>query len=157
MSLAEVVDDLLALDDLVAEEDDPDRKRSMEGVRLHLARRGRGAKVSEAAALLGLSQPTVRAWLAAGVLTPVADLRPARVDLSSLAAVKRTVDLVRMHGDDRHLLLGVLRHLRDGAAMAGAEAGLDDLRAGRLVDVADDLRREIDQTRASREPRPRSA
>ncbi|MGH3026783.1 MAG: helix-turn-helix domain-containing protein, partial [Gaiellaceae bacterium] len=92
MSLIGVVDDLLALEELAEQENDPDRRRSLDLVRTHLADRDRGAKVSEVAQLLGLSQPTVRAWMAAGVLHAHSRTAPARVDVLSLAEVKRVVD-----------------------------------------------------------------
>ena len=75
MSLVEVVDDLLTLEELAAHEDDPDRRRSLEVVRSHLAERDQGAKVSEVAKVLGLSQPTVRAWIESGLLEPIAGRR----------------------------------------------------------------------------------
>jgi hypothetical protein len=145
MSLAEVVDDLLTLDELARREDDPDRRRSLDLVRSHLADRDRGAKVSEAAQVLGLSQPTVRAWIEAGLLEPIAGTTPVRVDVRSLADVKRALDLIRLHKDDRRLLADVMRLLRDGAALAGDDvrAGLEDLAAGRTVPLDDGLLAEI--------------
>lgn len=133
MSLVEVVDDLLTLEELAKHENDPDRRRSIEVVRTHLAGRGRGAKVSEVARVLGLSQPTVRAWIEAGVLEPMAGTTPVRVDVLSLADVKRVLDLIRRHADNRHLLAQVMRTLRDREARAGSEEGFADLRAGRLT------------------------
>lgn len=91
MSLVAVVDDILALDELAAHENDPERRRSIDAVRAHVARRHRGAKVSEAADVLGVSQPTVRAWVDAGVLTAVAGTKPVRIEVLSLADVKRAL------------------------------------------------------------------
>ncbi len=76
MSLAEVLDDLLELQELAQDEGDPKRRRAIDEVRSHVARRERGAKVSEAAAVLGISQPTVRAWIESGVLTPMPGTKP---------------------------------------------------------------------------------
>ena len=145
MSLVEVVDDLLALEELAAQEDDPDRRRSLDVVRSHLADRDRGAKVSEVARVLGLSQPTVRAWIEAGVLEPRGDATPVRVDVLSLVAVKRAVDLLREHGHDRKLLIAVMRLLRDRAVLAGdgVREGFEDLAAGRLVPLTDELLDEL--------------
>lgn len=143
MSLAEVLDDLLALEELASGEADPERRRSLDEVRNHLAYRDRGAKVSEAAEVLGLSQPTVRAWIDAGLLTTVAGAKPVRVDVMSLAETKRAVDLVRQHADDRQLLAQVMRVLRDSAALEGSGEGFGDLRAGRVAPLGDDLRSEI--------------
>jgi hypothetical protein len=155
MSLVEVVDDLLMLEDLAENDDDPARRRSLGAVRDHLARRDRGAKVSAAAEVLAVSQPTVRAWLDTGILTAVADTKPVRIDLLSLADVKRALDLIREHADDRPLLVRVMRILRDRAALEGSEEGFADLRAGRVVPVGDDLRVEIAELRRA-EKGPRS-
>lgn len=141
MSLVEVVDDLIALEELAAHEDDPERRRSLDAVRDHVADRDLGAKVSEVAQVLGISQPTVRAWIEAGVLKPRADANPVRVDVLSVAAVKRALELLREHGHDRNLLIAVMRVLRDRAVLAGegVREGFDDVAAGRLVPLSDVL------------------
>jgi len=110
-----------------------------------LAERDRGAKVSEVAKVLGLSQPTVRAWIESGLLEPIAGTTPVRVDVLSLADVKRALDLIRRHKDDKRLLADVMRLLRDRAALAREDvrAGLEDLAAGRTVPLGDDLLSEI--------------
>lgn len=147
MSLVEVVDDLLALEELAEHEDDPQRRRSLELVRGHLAERERGAKVSEVAEVLGLSQPTIRAWIEAGMLEPIAGASPVRVNVLSLVDVKRALDLIRRHQDDRQLLGQVMRLLRDKAALANSEEGFADLAGGRVVPIGDDLRSELDELR----------
>ena len=48
--------------------------------------------MSEAASVLGLSVPTVRSWVAAGVLDAVPGRQPARVTYDSLALAKRGLD-----------------------------------------------------------------
>jgi len=145
MSLVEVVDDLLALEELAEQENDPDRRRSLDLVRTHLADRDQGAKVSEVAELLGLSQPTVRAWMAAGVLQARGRSAPARVDVLSLAEVKRAVDLLREHGEDSNLLVAVMHLLRDRGVLAGdgVSGGFDDLGAGRVVPLTEELLEEL--------------
>lgn len=159
MSLVEVVDDLLTLEELAEHENDPDRRRSLEAVRSHVADRDRGAKVSEAAQVLGLSQPTVRAWIESGLLEPIAGTAPVRVDVRSLADVKRALDLIRRHKDDRRLLADVMRLLRDRAAFAGEDvrAGLEDFEAGRTVPVGDDLLAEIAAVEARGKRRSKSS
>ncbi len=145
MSIIEVVDDLIALQELALHEDDPQRRRSLDEVHRRVASRERGVKVSEAAGVLGLSQPTVRAWMEAGVLEPIRDASPARVEVLSLASAKQALDLVRQHADDRHLLAQVMRVLRDRADLAGTavDEGTDDLAAGRTVRLTDDILREL--------------
>ena len=153
MSLAELVDDLLTLRELSEDEDDPDRRRSIDVVRGHVAERDRGAKVSEAAHVLGLSQPTVRAWIESGILEPIAGATPVRISVLSLADVKRALDLIRRHKDDRQRLVQVMRVLRDRAALAGAEEGFADLAAGRVVPLTDEL---LDDLRAIQRGKKRS-
>lgn len=155
MSLAEVVGDLLELEDLAQHEGDPDRRRLLDEVRAHVARRERGAKVSEAADVLGISQPTVRAWIETGVLPAVSGSKPVRVEILALAETKRALDLIRDNVDDRQLLVHVMRVLRDWAALGGSEEGFADLRAGRTVPLGEDLRAEIAELQA-REARQRS-
>ena len=154
MSLAEVVDDLLELEDLGRQVDDPERRR-LDEVRRHLAERERGAKVSEAAAVLGLSQPTVRGWIEAGILPAVPHAKPVRIDVLALADLKRAVDLTRASLDDRQLLVHVMRMFRDRAALEGSDEGFDDYRAGRIAPIGGDLMAEIAELR-QRETRPRS-
>lgn len=144
MSVAEIVEDLLALDDLVSAERDPVRRRSLEAIRAGIARQGGGAKVADAAMVLGVSQPTVRSWIDAGLLPAVPQTKPVRIDLGALAATKRALDLIRPHAHDRRLLIHVMRLLRDRAALDGSAEGFDDLRAGRVVPRGADLRAEIE-------------
>jgi excisionase family DNA binding protein len=96
----------------------------------------RPATVSEAAEVLGVSQPTVGAWIEEGVL-PTVPGEELRLDRLALADLKRAVDLVRAHSEDRQLLIQVMRVLRDQAALDGAEEGFDDYRAGRVVPLGD--------------------
>ena len=142
MSLAEVVDDLLELEDVGRDVDDRQRRR-LDQIRRHLAERDPGAKVSEAASILGVSQPTVRSWIDAGILPLIPKTKPVRVDVLALADLKRAVDLVRANLDDRQLLVHVMRRLRDEAALDGASEGIEDYRAGRTVPLGDDLKAEI--------------
>ena len=159
MSLVEVVDDLITLQDLAEHEGDEGRRRSLDEIRTRVAGRDRGAKVSDVASLLGISAPTVRSWIDAGVLRAVEGSTPRRIDVLSLAAAKRAVDLLRKHGDDRHLLAEVMRVLRDEAALDGdiVRAGLEDLEAGRTVPLGDDLLDEIETLKPRRKPRSKSS
>jgi len=134
VSVIGVVEDLIALQKLAGQERDAARRRSLDAVREHVAERDRGAKVGEAAQVLGVSAPTVRAWIEAGALQAVAGSRPVRVGVMSLAVTKSVVDELRAHRDDRALLADVLRVLRDREALAGegVAAGLGDVSAGRV-------------------------
>ncbi len=134
MSLAGVVEDLLALRRLAEGELDAERRQALDEVRQHVADRDRGAKVGEAAQVLGVSPPTVRAWIEAGALQAVAGSRPVRVRVMSLAATRSVLDELRRHRDDRHLLAGVLRVLRDRGDLTGEDVaeGVDDVSSGRV-------------------------
>lgn len=157
MAVVDVVDDLIALQRLAEGEADPSRRATLDAVRSRLAARDRGVKVTDAAAVLGLSSPTVRSWLEAGVLDAVDGATPVRVDVRSLADVKHAVDLLREHGHDRNLLVEVMHRLRDRALldMPGVHEGLGDHRAGKVVPLGDDLKAEIAQLR-ERKARRRS-
>lgn len=145
MSLNGVVEDLITLQRLAGQERNAARRRSLDAVREHVAERDRGAKVLEAAQVLGVSAPTVRAWIEAGLLVPVDGPGPVRVGVMSLALAKQVVDELRQERNDRHLLADVLRVLRDRGVLAGEDAarGRDDLAAGRVrrldVDTLDEL------------------
>jgi len=145
MSIIDVVDDLITLQELAAHEDDPERRHSLDDVHRRVAARERGVKVSEAAAVLSLSQPTVRAWIEAGVLVRVRGASPVRIEVLSLADVKHALDVVRHHAEDRKLLAQVMRLLRDRADLTAAalDEGIADLTAGRTVPLTDDLIAEL--------------
>lgn len=155
MSVADVVEDLNALGRLAEDDADDARRRALDALRRRLADRDRGAKISEAAEILGVSAPTVRSWVEAGILEEVADGgSPKRVELLGLADVKRLVDMLREQGQNRDLLAAVYRRLRDDAAVAspGLEESLADSRSNKTVPIGDDLREEI--AALEREPLP---
>ncbi|MGH8971720.1 MAG: hypothetical protein ACRD0C_00760 [Acidimicrobiia bacterium] len=137
MAAIDLVTDLVELERLAAAEDDDERRRRLLKLRDRLAERGDGAKVSEAASVLGLSVPTVRSWVAAGVLEAVPGRQPARVTYDSLALAKHALDEIRRHRDDRSLLMAVMRRLRDRAVLDDPllDQALDDMAAGRVTPV----------------------
>lgn len=127
MSVSEVVEDLNTLRRLAGEEVDEARRRALETMRRRLADRGRGAKISEAADVLGVSPPTVRAWVKAAILEEATGGgSPQRVDVLRLADVKRIVDMLRAEGQNRDLLAEVYRRLRDSDLLSspGLEEGV---------------------------------
>lgn len=159
MALRDVVDDLITLQRLSDEEPDPARRRKLDAVRAHLVAREPGLKVADAARSLGLTPPTVRSWLQSGVLDVVPGASPVRVEVRSLAEVKHAVDLLREHGHDRSLLVAVMRILRDRAALGveGVREGLQDLAAGRVVPLTDELLAEIATTEGTKRSRSTSS
>jgi excisionase family DNA binding protein len=136
----DLVSDLVELERLAAAEEDDGRRRRLLRVHDRLATRSEGAKVSEAAGVLGLSVPTVRSWVEAGVLQAEHGRQPVRITYGSLAAAKRALDEIRAHQADRPLLTAVMRMLRDRDALDDpllAEA-LEDLAHGRTRDIGPD-------------------
>jgi len=133
----DLVSDLVELERLAAAEDDDDRRRRLLKLRDRLAARGDGAKVSEAATVLGLSVPTVRSWVSSGVLEAIPGRQPARITYDSLALAKHALDEIRRHQDDRQLLIAVMRRLRDRAVLDDQllDQALDDVAVGRLTPV----------------------
>jgi hypothetical protein len=143
MPVIDVLDDLLALDKLALNDSDVSRRQALFAVRDHIAQRDHGAKVSDAANVLGVSQPTIRAWVTSGLLLCVDDTRPMRIELLSLASVKRALDAVRVGAHDAQFTAGVSRLLRDRAAFDGAEDGLLEARSGTARPIGSDLRAEM--------------
>lgn len=126
MSVAEAVADLNTLSDLARGESDSTRRRELALLRDRLAQRHQGAKVSEAAEVLGVSPPTVRSWIEAGVLERVPRSSPVRVHVSSLAVVRRLVDLLRAEVQDRDLLAAIAQRLRDQDLLESEQVNLDE-------------------------------
>ncbi len=93
-----------------------------------------GLQVAEAAEYLGVSEPTVRAWLERGLLNAVPASKPAVVERSSLRRVHRAIEELRRRGQDRDWLRALVDVLHDHADRERPEivAGLDELARGDL-------------------------
>lgn len=91
-----------------------------------------GVRVSVAAGLLGLSERTVRDWMARGPLDPVPGAKPARVSTTSLARVVPLVHRLREIGEDRDLLRRIVEHLEDDRvrSLPRVKQSLEQLRRG---------------------------
>ena len=85
-----------------------------------------------AARLLGLSERTVRAWAAAGVLTVAQRSPRLLLDVRSVHAVSHLVSELRAAGQDRDLLERVWHRLEDAALLDRADLrdSLDQMRRG---------------------------
>jgi hypothetical protein len=85
-----------------------------------------------AARLLGLSEKTVRAWAAAGVLTVTQRSPRLLLDVRSVHAVRHLVSELRAVGQDRDLLDQVWRRLEDAALLDREDLreSLDQMRRG---------------------------
>lgn len=93
-----------------------------------------GLPVSEAAAYLQLSEPTVRDWLKRGALKSVPGAKPVLVERESLRSVRRAVDELRERGTDADWLGSLLDYIDDMAIRRspGVQRGLEELAAGRV-------------------------
>jgi DNA-directed RNA polymerase specialized sigma24 family protein len=94
----------------------------------------RGLPVSESARYLGVSEPTVRAWLRRAVLLRVPEAKPVLVEIESLRRVGRALDELRERGRDRDFTRALVDLLHDRAERHRSEVveGLDELRRGEL-------------------------
>jgi hypothetical protein len=102
---------------------------------------GTGVPVSLAARMLGVTMPTVRTWIARGVLEPVPEARPAVVTTRSLGEALAAASQIRAAGKDERLLRRVVDELADRRT----RGELDD-RIGEL-----DTRTPIDPDRVAEE------
>jgi hypothetical protein len=85
-----------------------------------------------AARLLGLSEKTVRAWAAAGVLAIAQRSPRLLLDVQSVHAVSHIIRDLRSMGKDRDLLDEVWRRLSDAALLErdDLQESLDQMRRG---------------------------
>lgn len=103
---------------------------------------GRGVPVSVAAQMLRVTQPTIRSWLARGVLEPVPEARPAAVTTRSLGEALAAASEVRAAGTDERLLRRVLDEIEDRRTRVEIADRLEELGSRRPIDpdrVADEL------------------
>ena len=75
----------------------------------------RGLPVSQAALYLGVSEPTVRAWLKRGLLRKVPRSKPLLIERSSLRRVHSAVSELRARGQERDWLIALVDLLQDRA------------------------------------------
>jgi excisionase family DNA binding protein len=93
--------------------------------------------VPEVADELGVSRPTVRSWIAKGLLDVVADTSPVRVRFASVQELKERLGKLRELATDERRYSQLLREAADQRALAqpGAREGLEDALAGDTVDL----------------------
>jgi excisionase family DNA binding protein len=93
--------------------------------------------VPEVADELGVSRPTVRSWIAKGLLDVVADTSPRRVRFASVQELKERLARLRALAKDDRRLSQLLREAADQRALTqpGAREGLQDALAGDTVDL----------------------
>ena len=93
--------------------------------------------VPEVAEELGVSRPTVRSWIAKGLLDVVADSSPQRVRFASVQQLKERLGRLRALAKDERRFSQLLREAADQRALEqpGAREGLQDALAGDTVDL----------------------
>ena len=112
-------------------EDDERRAKLLEVSNAALADEGTIRPVI-AARLLGLSEKTVRAWAAQGVLTVAQRAPRLLLDVQSVHVISHIVRDLRALGKDRDLLDEVWRRLSDAALLERADLreSLEQMRRG---------------------------
>lgn len=97
-------------------------------------------EVSQAARILGVSPPTVRAWAKRGVLKRVPGRSPAALTFDSVRRTRRLLGELRAQGDDREFVQRLLDAALDQRELSRSEAtrGLEQWRAGRATPVGTD-------------------
>lgn len=93
-----------------------------------------GVQVAHAARRLGVSEPTVRSWVARGALRTVTGSSPLQVEVESLRRVGRALDELRERGQDRDWLEALLDYLHDlqTRRSPALKEGLQQLERGAL-------------------------
>jgi hypothetical protein len=95
-----------------------------------------GLSVAQAAERLEVSEPTVRKWLAEGLLERVEDHKPVEIAQRSVIEVERVLDAVRESYPARRWseTLAAFLHDRDLLGQEWAREGVEQLRHGELVE-----------------------
>jgi excisionase family DNA binding protein len=93
--------------------------------------------VPEVADELGVSRPTVRGWIAKGLLDVVAGASPRRVTFASVQGLKERLVKLRLLAKGERRYAQLLSEAADQRALAqpGAREGLEDALAGDTVDL----------------------
>lgn len=95
-----------------------------------------GLSVAQAAERLEVSEPTIRKWLAEGLLQRVKGHKPVEIAQRSVIEVERVLDTVRESYPARRWseALAAFLHDRDLLGQAWAREGIEQLRRGELVE-----------------------
>jgi Rad3-related DNA helicase len=120
----------------------PDLERALERVEALSARVQKaldlpgGLSVAQAAERLEVSEPTVRKWLAAGLLERVEDHKPVEIAQRSVIEVGRVLGRVRESYPARRWseALAALLHDRDLLGQEWAREGVEQVRRGELIE-----------------------
>lgn len=96
--------------------------------------RGTGLSVEATAQYLGISAPTVRAWVQRGVLKRKPGSKPLQIDRESARRVHRGLVELRARGQDREWMATLIDYLHDASDRRSepVRKGLDELARGEL-------------------------
>jgi hypothetical protein len=132
-SLFERVETIEEVADTLPEDDDR-RTRLLAVSREALAEEGTVRPVI-AAKILGLSEKTVRAWAAAGLLSARQESPRLLLDVPSVHAISHVLREIRADGLDRDLLEHVWHRLEDQALLdrTDLQESVEELRRGDVV------------------------
>ncbi len=143
MSLMEEREDLTTLLDDVAKLHEvahtlpagDERAQALESVAAHRLASAPGMRPSIAAAMLGLSEPTVRAWARRGIIRVRSRKPRLLLDPASVLEIRRLVADLRMAGQYRGLLDAVYNRLADEQLLAIPDLAdsLEQLHRGEYV------------------------
>lgn len=95
-----------------------------------------GLSVAQVAERLEVSEPTVRKWLAEGLLERVEDHKPVEIAQRSMIEVERVLDTVRESYPARRWseALAAFLHDRDLLGQEWVREGVEQLRRGELIE-----------------------
>jgi Homeodomain-like domain-containing protein len=95
-----------------------------------------GLSVAQAAERLDVSEPTIRKWLAEGLLERVEGHKPVEITQRSVIEVERVLDTVRESYPARRWseALAALLHDRDLLGQEWAREGVEQVRRGELIE-----------------------
>ena len=94
-------------------------------------------EVSQAAKILGVSPPTVRAWAKRGLLEALPGRSPMALTFDSVRHIRRALAELRAQGDDREFVQRLLDAAIDQRELSrpAAARGLEQWRSGQAVKV----------------------
>lgn len=135
-TLKALLDDVAKLQ-AVAESlpNDDERAQALESVASRWLASAPGMRPSIAASLLGLSEPSVRAWARRGIFKIRSRKPRLLLDPASVLEVRELIADLRQAGQSRGLLEAVYNRLADEEQLAGAELteSLEQMRRGEYI------------------------
>lgn len=115
----------------------PRTQRKLEELRREQLRALRPMRISAAARLLGVAEPTARLWTDEGLLAEVERRPVRRVSVDSVFRIRAIVRDLKRQGRNRNLLDATFNRLNDELQLAdsGLQESLEQMRRGEVIDV----------------------